>query len=65
MKIVIYIFMALIALVIGINATKLDSTHLFEGDSSIAVISILAGLCAFVLLCILLISKKISAKVKE
>lgn len=65
MKTIVYILMALIAVVIGINITKLDSGHPFDGDSSIALISILAGLCAFLLLCILLISKKIANQVKK
>lgn len=65
MKKLIYLLMAFIAVVIGVNVSKLDAAHVFEGESSVAVVSILAGLCAFVLLTILLISKKIAAKVKK
>ncbi|MFK7834563.1 MAG: hypothetical protein AB8B52_14920 [Winogradskyella sp.] len=47
-----------IALVI-FNATLLDFNALFEGDSQIALITIIASLCAITLLQILRISKKI------
>jgi len=53
-----------IALIIY-NATKLDFNALFEGESIIAIITILASLCAIVLLQILRISKKIEAKHKS
>lgn len=41
------------------NATKLNFSALFEGESFTAVITILAALCAIILLQILRISKKI------
>lgn len=63
MKTLIYILMALIVVVLGVNLSKLDGTHILEGDSSVAVVSILAALCALLLLIILLISRKISEKV--
>ena len=47
-----------IALII-FNATKLNFEALFEGESFTAVITIVAALCALVLLQILRISKKI------
>lgn len=47
------------------NATLLDFDNLLGGDSSVAAISILAGLCAILMLGILLISKKIAAKAKR
>ncbi|MBF4985731.1 hypothetical protein FNJ87_15835 [Nonlabens mediterrranea] len=62
MKIVIYILMALAAASIIFNATKLDFSNLFKGDSQIAVISILASLCVFILLAILQVSLKIKDK---
>jgi len=65
MKVAIYILMVLIAIVVGINFVKLDPSHPLEGDSSIALISILAGLCAFLLLSVLLVSKKIAEKIKK
>lgn len=65
MKIFVYILMALVGVIVAINVVKLDFSNLFEGDSSIALISILAGLCALLILSIFLISKKIEAKVKK
>jgi len=41
------------------NTTKLNFDALFEGESFIAVITIIAALCALILLQILRISKKI------
>lgn len=65
MKILIYILMAVIGGVIVTNAFRLDFTNVFQGDSSIALISILSGFCAFLLLSILLVSMKIAAKSKK
>ena len=63
MKIFIRIMMVL-ALVMAIyNGTRVDFEAPLQGDSSIAVIGIMASGCAFLLLFILLLSKKISAKV--
>ncbi|HBY66322.1 MAG TPA: hypothetical protein DEG69_00245 [Flavobacteriaceae bacterium] len=64
MKIFIYILMALAAGLIIFNATKLDFNNLFEGDSKIAVISVLAGACALLLLAILQVSHTINKKKK-
>lgn len=53
-----------LALVMAIfNATKIDFEAPLEGDSSVAVIGILASLSAFLLLLILLLSKKIASKI--
>ncbi len=65
MKIFIYILMALSLGLVVYNLTKLDFDHLLGKDSSVAVIGILAGLCAILMLGILLISKKIAAKTKR
>lgn len=64
MKIFIYVLMALSLGLIIFNTSKLDFSNLLQGDSSIAVICILAGLCTIVLLGILLVSKKIAEKNK-
>jgi len=65
MKYVAYTVIIL-ALGLGIfNATKLDFNALFEGESIIGLITILASLCAIVLMLILLISKRIEQKVKN
>ena len=47
-----------IALII-FNTTKLNFDSLFEGESYTAVLTIIAALCAIILLQILRISKKI------
>ena len=65
MKILIYVLMALAVGIIVYNLTKLDSSHMLQGDSSIAVFGILSGLCAIIVLVILLISRKIAAKTKK
>lgn len=53
-----------IALII-FNATKLNFEALFEGESQTAIITIVAALCAFILLQILRISKKIETLSKQ
>ncbi|MGO3182530.1 MAG: hypothetical protein ACTIJ9_06820 [Aequorivita sp.] len=62
MKIFIYILMAFASTLVVYNATKLNFDHLLEGESSVAAICILAGLCAILALGILLISRSIAAK---
>ena len=52
-----------IALIIY-NASKLDFSALFQGESIVAMITILASLCAIALVQILRVSKKIEAKTK-
>lgn len=47
------------------NMTLLDFNNLFEGDSLIACIGILASACAIVLLLIFSASKKIEQKIKD
>ncbi|WP_343487058.1 hypothetical protein [Allomuricauda sp. d1] len=57
----------LIILAIGLiayNATLIDFESPFEGDSLIALIGILAPLCAIVLLLIYMTSKRIEKKIK-
>jgi predicted membrane channel-forming protein YqfA (hemolysin III family) len=65
MKIFIYTLIVLAAGLIIFNTTKLDFGNLLEGESTVAVISILAGLCAVLLLTILLVSKKIASRAKK
>lgn len=65
MKIFTYILSVLAVILIIFNATKLNFSALFEGESIIAIITILAALCAIFLLQILRISKKIEAKSKH
>lgn len=65
MKIFIYILIACAAGLVIYNTTKLNFDHLLEGDSSVAAVCILAGLCAILALGILLVSKLIASKVKK
>jgi hypothetical protein len=50
---------------IAYNVTLVDYSDPLQGDSIIAIIGILAALCALVLILIFLASKKIEKKVKE
>jgi hypothetical protein len=59
--ILIFIALGLIAY----NVTLLDFNAVFEGDSLIAAIGIVASLCAVVLLLIFMTAKKIDQKVKK
>ena len=65
MKIFIYFLIAAAVGIIVYNATKLDTDHWLQGDSSVAVFGILSGLCAILALCILLMSRKIASKSKR
>lgn len=64
MKIFIHILTFLAVALIIFNATQLNLDALLEGQSLIALITIIASLCAIMLLQILRISKKIEAKSK-
>jgi hypothetical protein len=62
MKVAIYIFIAIATILIAFNITKLDFENLFEGDSLVAAISILASACVIVLMLLLKASRKIAGK---
>ncbi|SHG76962.1 hypothetical protein [Flagellimonas flava] len=60
------IVLILLALgLIAYNITLVDFSNPFQGDSTIALIGIVAPLCAIVLLLIFATSKKIDKKLKE
>jgi hypothetical protein len=65
MKILMYILIAVAMGLIIFNATKLDFDNLFEGDSAIAAIGILACACVIVLLLIFKMSKQLIKKTKR
>lgn len=65
MKIVTIIFSIIALGFIIFNATKLNFDALFEGESLVAIIVILASLCAIILLQILNASKKIEQLSKQ
>ena len=62
MKIFTYILITLATLLCIYNATKLDFSNLLQGDSLVALISIVASLCTVLILLIFMISKKIQNK---
>ncbi len=64
MKYFIIIFSVIAILLIGYNVTLIDFSVPFSGQSTVALITILASLCAILLLQILRISKKIENKTK-
>ncbi|MCK0155716.1 hypothetical protein MWU65_00895 [Cellulophaga sp. F20128] len=64
-KIVFFIFMLIAGSLIGYNLTQVDFNDPFNGQSTVALICIVAALCAIVLLVIFMISKKIQGKIKE
>ena len=65
MNIFIWILSAIATGLIIFNATKLDFNALNEGESYTAILTIIAGLCAIILLQILRISKKIETLSKQ
>ena len=65
MKIFTYILLTIAAGLIIFNATLLDFNHLLEGNSMIALIGIVASLCAVLILLIFKMSKSIVEKTKN
>jgi len=65
MKIFIYIIMGLALVLLGYNVTKINWGNPLQGDSSVALIGVLACACGILLLIILLLSKKIEQKSKN
>ena len=65
MKIFTIILSIIAVALIIYNSTKVDFNAPFEGESVIAIITIVAALCAVLLIQILRVSKKIEQKVKH
>ena len=65
MKILTIIISIISLALIAFNVTKVNFSHPFEGESMIALITIMASLCAILIMLILYVSKRIEAKVKE
>lgn len=59
----ILVFLALALIVF--NITLLDFNHLFEGESSIALIGIVASFCAIFIILIFRMSKMIEERTKD
>ena len=64
MKIFSIVVIVLAIALIVFNITRLNFDALFQGNSVIALIGIVSGLCAIVLMAIYLVSKKIEEKTK-
>ncbi|KAB1069787.1 hypothetical protein F6U93_02960 [Tamlana haliotis] len=65
MKIFTTILSILAVALIIFNCTQLDFSAPFEGQSMIAIITIVASLCVIVMMAILRTSKRIEEKTKE
>ena len=65
MKIFTYIAVAIALGMIGFNLFQIDYSQPFEGNSTIAFIGVVAGICAILLLLILRFSKNLLEKSKE
>ncbi len=64
-KIIIIVLIVLGLALIAYNVTLVDFNEPFKGNSIIALIGIVASLCAIVLLLIYSSSKKIQKKIEE
>ncbi|MDG1330195.1 MAG: hypothetical protein P8P27_08155 [Flavobacteriaceae bacterium] len=62
MKYFNYIFISIAIILIVYNVTFLDFSNLIEGQSRVALIAILTGACAILLVLILRTAKKIAKK---
>ena len=63
---ILSILLSIIALaLIGYNTTELNFNNLFQGESFVAIITIVLSLCAILLLQILRISKRIEKLSKQ
>ncbi|MEX0315797.1 MAG: hypothetical protein AB3N18_16585 [Allomuricauda sp.] len=64
-KTLIIILIILALGLIAYNVTLVDFANPLQGDSTVALIGIVASLCAVVLLLIFMTSKKIDKKLKD
>ncbi|MGB0259845.1 MAG: hypothetical protein ACPF99_00390 [Flavobacteriaceae bacterium] len=64
MKKLIYVLGALALVLVVFNLFQIDYADPFTGDSLIAIIGVVAGLCAVLLLIILLLAKKIQQRMR-
>jgi len=65
MKTFIYILMGLALGLVIFNITQLDFKHITEGNSIVALIGIIASLCAICILLIFKSSKSIEEKTRR
>lgn len=65
MKIISIILILIAVLVIIYNFTLVDFSNPLEGDSMVAIIGMLAALCAIALMVVLLLSRKVQQQIKD
>ncbi|WP_248724395.1 hypothetical protein [Seonamhaeicola sp. ML3] len=65
MKIASVVIIVLAVIMAIFNFTKIDFKAPLEGESMVAVITVVAALCAILLMAILRVSKRIEEKVKK
>lgn len=65
MKVFTYILTVIAIILIGFNLTQIDFNDPFSDKSTVALITIIAGLCTILILAILRVSKKIEATIKK
>ena len=64
MKIFTYIIIALSLITIVFNATKINFETPFEGESTIAIIGIVASFCAILVVTLFMVAKKVVEQTK-
>lgn len=64
MKIFTYVVIALSLLTIVFNVTKINFEHPFEGESTIALIGIIASFCAILVVALFRVAKEVVEQTK-
>ena len=64
MKIFTYIIIALSLITIVFNATKINFEKPFDGESTIAIIGIVASFCAILIVTLYTVAKKVVEQTK-
>ncbi|UGS23894.1 hypothetical protein [Flavobacterium channae] len=65
MKIFTYVAVAISLALIVFNLFQIDYSNPFEGQSTVAIIGVVSGICAILLLVLLRLSKMIEEKTKN
>ena len=65
MKIFTYVVVAISLALIVFNLFQIDYSNPFEGQSTVAIIGVVSGICAILLLVLLRFSKMIEEKTKQ
>ncbi len=64
MKLFTYIIIALSLITIVFNATKIDFEKPFEGESTVALIGIIAAFCAVLIVSLFMVARKVVEQTK-